>query len=477
MRSPSELLDSGTPLDEVIDTVKRCWGRSQYLEYAVCLGLRRLFRDRAHRDHVAGNFGEYGEKVFDIPAKLVWTFNFIGKNLERLPKTRAVFEKGDLTYTKVREFAKVADAKTEASWIRFAKKHTNRELEDKVAKEKAKREGREHEDEEVVVSKLVGDEVQAARATRDRIMKTTGKVVPERDLLPTLVKMFADGEFPQPAADEGAKVKVSAKPKPYVSFQYCPSCLTTFTPVPGKMMQTSFEKMVEAVRNGSKVYNLLPDMHCDCKDVVHRRDLCPWQADPTGEPPTSRHIPAEVARIVDARDGFRCRRPGCTNKLDLEKGHIRAYSAKGPHLPWNLGTMCGPCNANIEKGLLLVFGYAPFEAYFDAAGTFLGYGFNPVPAPPIFPHVGKPPEGGEERPTGVEQGRETRLLSALPSAKPDVFGTRTGRVRPWPSGRGQSSTISAPVTSFRACTTLSRASVHIAFRAESARASIPPPSL
>jgi hypothetical protein len=66
--------------------------------------------------------------------------------------------------------------------------------------------------------------------------------------------------------------------------------------------------------------------------------------------PGSRHVPAEVKRAVQARDGGQCAYVGrdgrrCTARSGLEYGHLHAYALGGPMTPDNLALRCWAHNA------------------------------------------------------------------------------------------------------------------------------------
>lgn len=65
-----------------------------------------------------------------------------------------------------------------------------------------------------------------------------------------------------------------------------------------------------------------------------------------------------------------------------------------------MATQCKACNKLIEERRLRVVGVAPFEKYYRADGTFLGYGYDPNPVNGV-PHVGQDDGAGrvsEQRP-------------------------------------------------------------------------------
>jgi hypothetical protein len=349
----------------VLDAVRRCWRRFERAQYALCLALRRLFRDNVHRGAGYARFDDYAEEELGIPGRLAWTFSLLGRDLEQLPATREALERGEITYTKAREYARIATPDDDAAWVAFARAHTNREIERRVRLVEM-----DAPPVRTVVSRLDLDETQVTRAAHEKLVRALDAPVPEDKVLPKLAAAFLredGGERPARPA------------RPYLTVQLCPACLATWAPAPGENVDVPLERWLEELRAGGGVTSLLESQLCGCPDVRHRRDLCPREAPSAGEGTEGRHVPGSVRRVVEARDGFRCRVPGCRGSGPLELSHIVAFADGGPMTPGNLVQHCRTHNALILSGRIRVEGVAPFEHYFLADGTYLGVGHDPVP--------------------------------------------------------------------------------------------------
>jgi len=388
------VLDRTTPHRAVERLVRRRWGQVQRGEYELCMALRRLYLDNVHRHEGFARFADYADQRFGIPGKLADLFCFLARHLERLPKTRASLEGGELTYTKAREFVRIATTEDEAEWIEYALGHTNRDLERRSERV------RRGTDEDVtrVTSRLTPSQVQATRKAREKMMKVVGESIPKDQLLPALAKKFVEspglfGAGTVPGADDGDPTgRVASKAGPYLTISLCPQCTHTWVPAPGENLTVPIEPWFEALKNGAEVHDVVSDLLCDCEDVKHRRDRCPRAGPrrPETAPSPNRHIPAEVRRHVEARDGHRCRRPGCSSPVPLEQSHLRPFRDGTPPTAENLAQHCATCNDLIETGRLRVEGSAPLERYRLGNGDFLGYGFDPSP------HVGKRARAAQE---------------------------------------------------------------------------------
>ena len=391
------LLDPTTPLKYVAEQARDRWAEVQTAEYEICVAMRRLFDANAHRGSGKSRFVDWAERKLGIPAKLAGLFSFLGSHFERLPLTRQALEDGRITYTKAREFMKLALPEDEAEWIDYATSHTNRELERKAERT---RRGTE-EDVTTIPSQVTPEEKQIVRMAREKAMKEDDEPVSEGKLLTKLATKYLEGPLfgavttaDSETSDEDPKPMPRAKLQPYCSVQICPCCLHTWVPVPRENLRVPFTDWIKALKNGAEVVDLTDHFLCDCEGDRHRRDQCPNRKPTTGPKPANRHIPAPVRKIIEARDGFRCRTPDCGNPVPLEMGHMTPYCEGTPTLPEHIGMQCEACNKMILTGALQVSGEAPFEKYHLKDGTFLGYGFDPyshVGTGSVAPHL---PESG-----------------------------------------------------------------------------------
>ncbi len=401
MLPASDFLDPAVPVRRVEEAVAEDWSRLTRSEFRLALGLRRLYRDYAHRRDGRGRFVDWAEDRFGVPAKLASTFSFLGEHFERLPVLRAAVEAGEVAWTKAREFAALATEKDVAEWIAYAKGHTNRELERRLA-------DRQGEPAKQISVPLTATQVQEVRRAREILTRETKKPVAERDLLPTMSKMLAEGTLV--LAGKGPAAAPAKPVRPYLSMNLCVNCLDTWIPIPGENLRIPIEQWLAELKAGATVVDLLSQYLCDCPDVKHRRDRCPHRRPPLRPvADASRYVREEDLRIIEARDGGRCSTPGCGGCGPLDLGHLRPFREGYPAVPANLRQQGSVCNQMIESGRLLVTGEAPFEEYRTASGEYLGIGYDPrrrrAPEPesagPENPHVGNGKEGREKAPGGA----------------------------------------------------------------------------
>ncbi|TDI39577.1 MAG: HNH endonuclease, partial [Acidobacteria bacterium] len=71
-----------------------------------------------------------------------------------------------------------------------------------------------------------------------------------------------------------------------------------------------------------------------------------------------------VAKVIE-RDGFRCQRPGCSNRTALTGSHVKSRGRGGSEEPENILTLCMVCHTAIERGLLKTTGRAPDQIQWE----------------------------------------------------------------------------------------------------------------
>ena len=159
---------------------------------------------------------------------------------------------------------------------------------------------------------------------------------------------------------------------------------------------------------------------CDCDiEIV-------WESD--GVPvSTSKHHrtpPRRIRRLIEHRDGYRCRVPGCDQTLWLQVHHVIHWEDDGETLSWNLCCLCAHHHRMHHQGLLAITGNAdaPPGAPDELAFTDTIYGRRlepagrPVPPQPDDMPDAKPYDG----PTGeCLQTRWVDFTATPPGAPPD----------------------------------------------------------
>ena len=106
----------------------------------------------------------------------------------------------------------------------------------------------------------------------------------------------------------------------------------------------------------SRIVQFYLDEHDEKRRGAGTRRLGPTDAAP-GTQCTSRHIPGDARRIVQARSGDRCEVPGCALDTFLEFAHIRSHSSGGSREADNLVRLCHVHHTQFDADCLLFSGW------------------------------------------------------------------------------------------------------------------------
>lgn len=111
-------------------------------------------------------------------------------------------------------------------------------------------------------------------------------------------------------------------------------------------------------------------------DLMCAEALCGYAITPAfGDGPET---DGGYVRKVAERAGWKCTRPGCSNRTALSANHIIPRARGGPDETWNLHTVCAVCHAAITEGRLKVKGRAPNRLTWEGP---LGVIEKPLPLP------------------------------------------------------------------------------------------------
>ena len=100
------------------------------------LWFAEVVRRKIYRGMGYSSIYQYAEQELGFKKAKTAQFLRLSESLKELPELRRSVARGELSWTKAREVAKVATAETEGSWIREAKRVPNRELERRVTEKK-----------------------------------------------------------------------------------------------------------------------------------------------------------------------------------------------------------------------------------------------------------------------------------------------------------------------------------------------------
>ncbi len=154
-------------------------------------------------------------------------------------------------------------------------------------------------------------------------------------------------------------------------------------------------------------------------DLLCAEALCTYATTPPfGD---SEETDGGYVRKVAERDGWKCTRPGCSNRTALTANHILPRARGGSDETWNLHTVCAVCHAAITEGRLKVKGRAPNGLTWEGP---LGIIEKPLPLPSLT-RRSKRKASGSPTPRRASAGMISRE-SGAPYGVPALpnFGSR-----------------------------------------------------
>lgn len=279
---------------------------------------RRLYRELGY-----SSVNQYATSELGFSKTRTNDFIMLCRKLEALPKVKEKVASGELGYTAARVIVPVSNAANEEAWLNLALKAPRRVLEKEVKLAKAatvdKTRGqqplhpRQPHRPAAVVPVRVGLEMSPEQFARYE--KLWEKIRRQRrapaDKVEALLEMMAV------YATEKSPWGDNIKPPVQIHLHQCPTCAKTTVPTSKGDLEISPPAIARA--------------QCDCQiSVKGKRNQTPT-------PPATR-------RAALARDGHRCRRPGCGNTLFLETHHISPRARGGSNKLENLITLCSGCH-------------------------------------------------------------------------------------------------------------------------------------
>jgi hypothetical protein len=247
----------------------------------------------------------------------------VAVELTRLPVLREALEAGTLKWSAIKELTRVAVEETEAEWADAACGRSVREVERLVS---GHRPGDRPSDpfDPSVVRHVLRFEVTAEtlalfREANVKLMRDAGRSLGDDEVLGLLARMVLGG--PSNEGRSGYRVQLSV----------CEEC--------GRGWQNAGGEAVEvepaAVASAS----------CDEQRIEDRAHVGAR---------VKQDVRPSVRRAVMARDGRRCRVPGCRISAWVDLHHITPQAEGGSHAADNLIVICGGHHRAIHRGELVI---------------------------------------------------------------------------------------------------------------------------
>jgi len=278
----------------------------------------------------------------------------VAKALPYLPRSAEAFERGEISWSKLKQIVPVATAETEEAWLSFAQTHRAGALKAEV--KDAQRNGRKLprkgtyglpnilvqlgfrlSREELEIVRKATEKAAAEMARLDGGEKERGKK--RRRPSPEEVLLFLSRRWLErdPCGPHGEETERKRSPFDIV-YQSCLDCKRSHVLTEEGPVEVPPERLAEIEKEARKV-------------VILPEDMVKGEAFPPGE--VSRDIPADVELKVLSRYGKACVR--CGARLHLHLHHVIFRCNGGPNEVWNLCPLCPACHGCVHEGTLEVF--------------------------------------------------------------------------------------------------------------------------
>jgi hypothetical protein len=318
--------------------------------------LRAAAQARVDRRLGYGSFVEYIERLFGYAPRLTHEKLRVAEALESLPELAVALEKGQASWSSVRELTRVATANTEQKWLDAARGRTVREVERMVSGRKRGSLPTDPADpmaeRHVLRFEVSGEVLATFRDAMAKLRREAGGALDDDAALLLMARQVLGGP-----TDEG-------RASYQVELTLCEACQKAWQHGHG-----------EAIDVGAEVAEMAS---CDAQRLatphVGGTSAAPHVGDPSEQHArASQDVPPARRREVLRRDRHRCVVPGCRHATFLDLHHVRAREEGGGHEADNLITLCGAHHRALHHGELRVEGRVSAGLrYFHADGTDYG---------------------------------------------------------------------------------------------------------
>jgi hypothetical protein len=360
-------------------------GERSELEGREGRALLRAMRSRVHLHLGYGSFGEYIERLFGYSPRTTFDKLRTAEALEGLPELDHALTNRGLTWSAVRELARVATRETEGDWLAACRGRTVRDIERLVAgHERGDRPSdtpRAHAVRHVLRFDVAAETLATFRHAMNALRRQSGQHLDDDTALLLIARhVLGSGEILNNHTSNDA-----GRASYQLALTVCEGCQRGFQDAAGERLEVD-PAIVEMAR-------------CDAQhigrvgaSVVSSESATPSAASPCTashathvgahdtEAPhrATQTIPPALRRHVLCRDRGRCVVPGCRHTLFVDLHHIEPRAEGGQHDIDNLIVLCSAHHRAVHHGPLVITGGASTGLRFEHAdGT--PYGDAPSP--------------------------------------------------------------------------------------------------
>jgi len=344
---------------QIHQTLRRIAKRRAALDAEEARWLREAERVQIWRPLGMVSMIDYLERTLGYAPRTAQQRLQVARALETLPVTTAALANGELSFSAVRELARVATPSTEEAWCAHVGGMNLRQIEEAVAGRRPGDLPTDAPDPELTMHEITlrvsGAKYALWRQHRLALDEEQERRLDDDELVDALCSAPRACEDGEP----------TGRAKFQIALVVCERCDQGWQEGAGVRVPVD-AATVERAR-------------CDAQHIGSLDGDVPERA--------RQDMPPSVVRFIWRRDQGRCRIPGCRSALGLEIHHIIHRADGGTHEPSNLCLACSSCHDAHHRGALLISGTAPDQLVVVRPGE---EGARVKAAPGSGAHVGAP---------------------------------------------------------------------------------------
>ena len=301
--------------------------------------LLRGLRAGVHRHLGMASFGEYVERLFGYSRRTLDDKLRTAEALEALPELARALRDGEVTWSAVRELARVATGETEREWLDAARGRTAHDVERLVS---GQRRGARPTDEPDVSQQrhtlrfeVSAETLATFREAMRALRLRAGGPLEEDSALLLMAREVLGGP-----ADEG-------RSSYQVALNVCERCGLATQEARGEVIAVD-EAVVAMARCDAQHLGRVAAPPCTNEDTHV------GATDKTAV--ATQSIPPAVRRRVLRRDHGRCVVPGCRHATFVDVHHVEPRAEGGGHDADNLVVLCSAHHRALHRGQLAITG-------------------------------------------------------------------------------------------------------------------------
>jgi hypothetical protein len=315
--------------------------------------LLRALRAGVHRHLGLGSFAEYVERLFGYSRRTLDDKLRTAEALEAMPALARSLHEGTLSWSAVRELARVATAETELEWLEAARGRSVHEVERLVS---GRRRGARPSDEpdaglerHILRFDVSAETFAMFREATRALRQKAGEQLDDDAALLLMAREVLGG----PADDEKASYQVA--------LSVCERCRRAsqdargeVIPVDGAILEMA---QCDAQHLGRVTSQPAHVSALDAAGCTHAGvDIAAHQVDTSASTRATQTIPPALRRKVMRRDHGRCVVPGCRHATFVDLHHIETRADGGAHDEDNLIVLCSAHHRALHRGQLAITG-------------------------------------------------------------------------------------------------------------------------